>query len=158
VANEFDLYKLLVEEVREARKARRDLSNMFMTMNLGGIGALSFLADPTNPQFQPLLGWAAFALIMVCWIWRTSNRYYTLMLAAKYNVLYELEDAAIPQRPIQREYEIMRPNRAMRQFSLERALPTLFILGYVAFIIYANQAAAMALFERAMAFIAAAKH
>ena len=158
MAQEFDLYKLLVEEVREARKARRDLSNVFTTLNLGGVGALSFLADPKNPQFQPLLGWAAFALIIVCWIWRTSNRYYTLMLAAKYKVLYELEEAAIPQRPIQREYEIMRPNRAMRQFSLERALPTFFILGYLVFIIYTNQAAAMTLFERAMAYFPTAKH
>ncbi len=84
MAQDFDLYKLLVEEVREARKARRDLANVFTSMNLGGVGALAYLADPKNSAFQPLLGWAALALIMVCFIWRTSNRYYTLMLAAKY--------------------------------------------------------------------------
>ncbi len=57
-----------------------------------------------------------------------------------------------PARPLQREYEIMRPNRAMRQFSLERMMPTMFILGYVAFIIYANQNAATALISHAIVY------
>ena len=50
----FELYKLLVEEVRETRKGRRDLANMFTTLNLGGVGALGFLAKGDG-TFNPAL-------------------------------------------------------------------------------------------------------
>ena len=40
----FELYRLLVEEAREARRARREMSNMFLTLNLAGVGALGIIA------------------------------------------------------------------------------------------------------------------
>lgn len=38
---DFELYKLLVEEAREARRARRELSNIFTTINLAGAGFIA---------------------------------------------------------------------------------------------------------------------
>jgi hypothetical protein len=130
----FDIYKLLVEEVRDAKRARRELSNTFMTLNLGGVGALGFLArgDVLNPT---LFVMCAFALVLTCIIWRTSNRYYTLLLDAKYKSIYAIEDG-LPHHPIRDEYDALKAKRqGMKWFTLERAMPLLFILGYVLFVI-----------------------
>jgi hypothetical protein len=129
----FDLYKLLVEEAREARRARRELSNTFLTLNLAGVGALGFLARGEHGLEPGLFGWCAFALALTCVIWRTTNSYYTVMLAAKYKEIYAIEDK-LGMRPIQNEWQTIHGKRAaMKWFSLERAMPVLFVIGYAVF-------------------------
>lgn len=131
----FDLYKLLVEEVREARRARRDLANVFTTLNLAGVGALGFLAGPDNGQSPALLVWAVVALILCCVVWRSSNAYYTVMLGSKYQIIYEIEkDLGIDA--LQREWRQLPRHGFLRYFSLERAMPILFGLGYLVFVAY----------------------
>jgi len=136
----FDLYRLLVEEVREARRARRELSNVFMTLNLAGVGALGFLASGESTLNPALFAWCAFALALTCVIWRTSNSYYILLLAAKYKAIYSLEEQ-LGITALRDEYAAIQQKRtAMKWFSLERALPILFIIGYAVF--FAVQAGA----------------
>lgn len=132
----FELYKLMVEEVREARRARRELSNVFMSLNLAGVGALGFLAKENGARLNPALFlWCAFALALTCMVWRTSNAYYTHMLAAKYKTIYALEDK-LGVSPIRDEWEALHGKRAlMKWFSLERFMPLLFILGYAVFVV-----------------------
>jgi hypothetical protein len=136
VAQDFDVYKLLVEEVREARKARRDLSNVFTTLNLAGVGALGFLAKPDSGLSPALLIWAAGALIMICLIWRMSNSYYTTMLKLKYDVIYEFEDK-LGIDALRREWKGLPRKGPPKWFSLERAMPWLFVIGYLVFLFYA---------------------
>ena len=131
----FDLYKLLVEEVRETRKARRELANMFTTLNLGGVGALGFLAKGDGPFSPALMGFLALALVLTCVIWRLSNSYYTRQLQVKYNVIYELENK-MGIDSLQREYAGLSRRGPMRWFSVERAMPVLFIAGYVVMMAY----------------------
>jgi hypothetical protein len=129
----FELYRLLVEDVREARRARRELSNVFMSLNLAGVGALGFLARGENGLEPGLFGWCVAALVLTCLIWRASNSYYTVLLRAKYEEIYELEDK-LGISPIRDEWKaIQSKRRIMKWFSLERAMPLLFILGYVVF-------------------------
>lgn len=129
----FELYRLLVEDVREARRARRELSNVFMTLNLAGVGALGFLARGENGLDPALFAWCAFALALTCMIWRTSNSYYTVLLAAKYKEIYELEQK-LGISAIRDEWNaIQGKRRSMKWFSLERAMPVLFIIGYAVF-------------------------
>lgn len=129
----FDLYKLLVEEAREARRARRELSNTFLTLNLAGVGALGFLAREGGALEPALFGWCAFALALTCVIWRTTNAYYTVLLAAKYKEIYALEQR-LGATPMQNEWTTIQSKRAaMKWFSLERAMPVLFVIGYAVF-------------------------
>lgn len=133
----FELYRLLVEDVREARRARRELSNVFMTLNLAGVGALGFLARESSRDVSSLdptlFAWCAFALALTCVIWRTSNSYYTVLLSAKYKEIYELE-TKLGISAIKDEWNnIQGKRRAMKWFSLERAMPVLFIIGYAVF-------------------------
>ncbi len=150
----FELYRLMVEEVREARRARRELSNMFLTLNIAGFGALGLIARDNgalNPALLPML---AFALALTCVIWRTSNSYYTHMLAAKYKAIYAIEDQ-LGMHPIRDEWAALHgKRRAMRWFSLERAMPVLFMLGYALFFALQTGALQLApLYDRAQELI-----
>jgi hypothetical protein len=136
----FEFYKLMVEEAREARAARRGLANTFMTLNLAGVGALGFLAKGEAGDRLPdiLLIWCAMALIFVCLIWSISSNYYTKILGAKFVVINDFE-TRLSEKPLKHEWdELNRRGRAMRFFTLERAMPFLFILGYGVFLLYAT--------------------
>lgn len=152
--NAFEFYKLLVEEVREARRARRELSNMFLTLNTGGVGALGFLAQSDGHIHPALPVLLTTALALTCVIWATSNHYYTLLLAAKYKAVYALEDE-LGRHPIREEWETLQgKRRTMKWFSLERMMPTLFVVGYALFVvIHIDMVDFSALFERARDFI-----
>lgn len=133
-ATNLEIYKLLVEDVREARRARRELSNVFMTMNLAGIGALGFLATAEGLANPVLFTLCAVALALTCIIWRTSNSYYTVLLAAKYKGIYAVEDE-LGVHPIRDEWQTITGKRsALKWFSLERFMPLLFIVGYIVFV------------------------
>ncbi|MGD9967947.1 MAG: hypothetical protein AB7T59_15605 [Hyphomonadaceae bacterium] len=130
----FDVYKLLVEEAREARRARRELSNIFLTLNLAGVGGLGLLAREQSELNPALFAWGAFALILTCIVWRTSNAYYNKALKAKYTIISRYEQN-LGQAPLTEEYQAMGGAKIMRAFTLERAMPFLFIIGYLVFFV-----------------------
>jgi len=145
----FELYKLLVEEVREARKARRELANVFTTINVAGVGLLGSLAGPSVAQSvlkdvaggigsaagaAPLI-FIVIALLLTCLVWRTSNAYYTRLLGAKYAILYSVE-TELGIDPIQREWRALGDRSLFKFFSFERLMPLLFAFGYVVFVAY----------------------
>jgi hypothetical protein len=130
----FELYRLLVEEAREARRARREMSNMFLTLNLAGVGALGILAREGEGLDPALFAWCAIALILTCIIWRTTNAYYNRALKAKYKIISRYEEK-LGERPLYEEYLAMGGSKTMRAFTLERSMPYLFVLGYVVFFV-----------------------
>lgn len=130
----FEVYKLLVEEAREARKARRELSNVFLTLNLAGVGGLGLLAREQSALNPALFAWCAAALILTCFIWRTSNAYYNKALKTKYTIIGRYEQD-LGHAPLTEEYQTMGGSKVMRAFTIERAMPYLFILGYVVFFV-----------------------
>lgn len=129
----FEYFKLLVEEVRDAKRARRELSNTFMTVNLAGVGALGFLAGGESGLSPTLFALCALALALTCIIWRTSNSYYIVLLGAKYRQIYALEQD-LGFTALRSEYADIQGKRSLAKwFSLERAMPILFIIGYAVF-------------------------
>lgn len=144
----FELYKLLVEEVREARKARRDLANVFTTINVAGVGLLGTIAKPSEalavlqdvavgvrtPDAAPV-AFIVVALLLTCIVWWTSNAYYTKILAAKYGIVYAIENE-MGSAPMQAEWKALGNRTIFKFFSLERMMPVLFAVGYIAFFLY----------------------
>jgi len=145
----FELYKLLVEEVREARKARRDLANVFTTINVAGVGLLGTIAKPSEAMrtinevvvgvrapldLMPVL-FIVVALLLTCIVWWTSNAYYTKILAAKYGIVYALENE-MGSAPMQGEWKALGNRTIFKFFSLERMMPVLFAIGYIVFFLY----------------------
>lgn len=138
----FELYRLLVEEAREARRARRELSNIFLTLNLAGVGALGIIARDGGGLNPALFAWGAFALVLTCIIWRTTNAYYNRALKTKYKIISRYEEK-LGERPLYEEYLAMGGSKTMRAFTLERSMPWMFMLGYVVFIIVQAYSPAM---------------
>lgn len=130
----FEIYKLLVEEAREARKARRELSNVFLTLNLAGVGGLGLLAREQSALNPALFAWGAVALVLTCLIWRTSNAYYNKALKTKYTIISRYEQD-LGHAPLTEEYQTMGGSKVMRAFTIERSMPYLFVVGYVVFFI-----------------------
>ena len=128
----FDLYRLLVEEARDARRARRELVNTFLTLNLAGLGALGLIARDGSGFDPTLFGWAALALGLTCIIWRTSNAYYNRALKTKYKIITRYEQE-MGKTPLFEEYTAMGAGAVMRAFTLERIMPYLFVLAYIVF-------------------------
>jgi hypothetical protein len=129
-----EVYKLLVEEAREARKARRELSNIFLTLNLAGVGGLGLLAREQSDLNPALFAWCALALVLTCIVWRTSNAYYNKALKTKYVIISRYEQD-LGHAPLTEEYQAMGGAKIMRAFTLERAMPYLFVLGYLVFFV-----------------------
>lgn len=130
----FEVYKLLVEDVREARRARRELSNIFLTLNLAGIGALGLIARENSALDPALFALLALALATTCAIWQTSMAYYTRVLKEKYKIIGRYEDD-IGHTPLRDEYNAMGPSKTMRSFTLERIMPFLFVFAYAVFFV-----------------------
>lgn len=128
----FDIYRLLVEEARDARRARRELSNTFLTLNLAGLGALGLIAREQTGLNPILFGWGAVALALTCLIWRTSNAYYNRALKTKYKIITRYEQD-LGKTPLFEEYTAMGGTKTMRAFTLERAMPYLFLAAYLVF-------------------------
>jgi hypothetical protein len=128
----FEIYRLLVEEAREARRARRELSNIFLTLNMAGVGALGIIAREQSQLDPTLFAWCAVALGFICLIWQTSNTYYNRALKTKYRIITAYENK-LGETPLLEEYHAMGGSKVMRAFTLERAMPYLFVLGYVVF-------------------------
>jgi hypothetical protein len=128
----FDIYRLLVEEARDARRARRELSNIFLTLNLAGLGGLGLLVREQSALDPTLFGWGAAALALTCIIWRTSNSYYNRALKTKYKIITRYEQD-IGKTPLLEEYTAMGGAKTMRAFTLERAMPYLFMIAYLVF-------------------------
>ncbi len=128
----FEIYRLLVEEAREARRARRELSNIFLTLNMAGVGALGIIAREQSQLDPALFAWCAVALGFICIIWQTSNTYYNRALKTKYRIITAYENK-LGETPLLEEYHAMGGAKVMRAFTLERAMPYLFVLGYAVF-------------------------
>jgi hypothetical protein len=128
----FETYKLLVEEVRDARRARRELSNVFLTLNLAGMGALGFIAIDPGKLKPELFVLCAAALILTCGVWYSCNRYYKVVVREKYKILKTYEDE-LQQWPLRDEYAKVK-GTASYAFRLEGMMPWLFALGYGLFV------------------------
>lgn len=148
MSEQLELYRIMVEEVRDARGARRDASNQYLTTNIAGLLGLHALAGggdsevtvgplamPTAQAPIQLLFGYTFILILICLIWQTSNRYYAFLLRAKMRQLDKLEQQLTSQ-PLREEYMSFGGTRSGRFFALERSLPLFFVIAYVMFLAY----------------------
>ncbi len=136
----FDLYKLMVEDVREVRRARRQVSNLFITLNLAGASALGFLLRVDSGMPAALKLWLIFALVLTCVVWWAANRYYTRLLAVKYGIIYDIEKE-LKIVVLQREWKELPRKGTIKWFGLERRLPFIFIIGYLVFMFYQHSPA-----------------
>ena len=130
-AQRLDIYKLAVE-IADCVSARRGTANaLFVTLN----AALATTAAALKAEND----WAApTAGLLLCSAWWLLLRSYRELSAAKFNILHELE-RDLPASPFTDEWDALKrrtgPLQYAEQGAVERTIPLIFALVYIAVLI-----------------------
>lgn len=112
-------------EMANATSQRRDsMNNIFVTLNLAIIAAVTFVWD-IKSLFVLVAG------VVVCSLWLAFIRNFKLLNTAKFNVINTIEKQ-LPAKPFSDEWEKLQKTKKYRDGTkLEIILPWMFIFLYV---------------------------
>lgn len=117
-------WQTCVEMANSVSQRRDTMNNIFVTLNLAIIAAVSFTWD-----LKSLFILAAG--IVVCIIWILFIRNYKLLNTEKFNVINDIEKK-LPVKPFNDEWKKLKSNKKYRDSTkLENTLPIMFIVLYV---------------------------
>lgn len=117
-------WQTCVEMANSVSQRRDTMNNIFVTLNLAIIAAVSITWD-----LKSLFILAAG--IVVCIIWILFIRNYKLLNTEKFNVINDIEKK-LPVKPFNDEWKKLKSNKKYRDSTkLENILPIMFILLYV---------------------------
>lgn len=117
-------WQTCVEMANSINQRRDTMNNIFVTLNLAIIAAVSVVWD-----IKSLL--LLVSGIVVCILWILFIRNYKLLNTAKFEVINEMEKK-LPSQPFNDEWEKLEGNKKYRDGTkLERLLPIMFIVLYI---------------------------
>lgn len=117
-------WQTCVEMANSVSQRRDTMNNIFVTLNLAIIAAVSIT---WNLKSLFILA----AGIVVCIIWILFIRNYKLLNKEKFNVINDIEKK-LPVKPFNDEWEKLKSNKKYRDSTkLENTLPIMFIVLYV---------------------------
>ncbi|MEF2919645.1 MAG: hypothetical protein U0O22_04155 [Acutalibacteraceae bacterium] len=117
-------WQTCVEMANSVSQRRDTMNNIFVTLNLAIIAAVSITWD-----LKSLFILAAG--IVVCTIWILFIRNYKLLNTEKFNVINDIEKK-LPVKPFNDEWKKLKSNKKYRDSTkLENTLPIMFIVLYV---------------------------
>lgn len=117
-------WQTCVEMANSVSQRRDNMNNIFVTLNLAIIAAVSTV---WNKKALIIL----LSGITICIIWLFFIRNYKQLNEAKFSIINEIENL-LPQQPFKKEWEILKNNKKYVEGTvLERWLPRIFILLYV---------------------------
>lgn len=117
-------WQTCVEMANSVSQRRDTMNNIFVTLNLAIIAAVSLTWD-IKSLFILVSG------IVVCIIWMLFIRNYKLLNTEKFNVINQIENK-LPVKPFNDEWEKLKNNKKyVDGTKLERILPIMFIALYV---------------------------
>lgn len=121
-------WQVCVEMANSVSQRRDAMNNIFVTLNLAIIAAVSITWD-IKSLFILIAG------IVVCSIWLLFIRNYKLLNEEKFNVINTLE-MRLPVKPFNDEWNKLKSNKKYKNSTkLEKTLPIMFIVLYVIAII-----------------------
>lgn len=121
-------WQTCVEMANSVSQRRDAMNNIFITLNLAIIAAVSFVWN-AKTVFLLIAG------IVLCVIWLLFIRNFKLLNEAKFQVINAMEEK-LPMTPFGCEWEKLQSNKKyMDGTKLERALPITFIGLYAAAIV-----------------------
>lgn len=117
-------WQTCVEMANSVSQRRDTMNNIFVTLNLAIIAAVSIAWD-LKSLFILVAG------IVVCIIWILFIRNYKLLNTEKFNVINDIEKK-LPVKPFNDEWKKLKSNKKYRDSTkLENTLPIMFIVLYV---------------------------
>ncbi len=113
-------------EMANSISQRRDvMNNLFVTLNLAIIAAITLVFD-IKTIFIIAAG------IVMCVIWMLFIHNFKLLNQEKFNIINEMEQY-LPFQPFAKEWESLKSNKKYREETkLEKVLPIVFIILYIA--------------------------
>ena len=121
-------WQTCVEMANSVSQRRDTMNNIFVTLNLAIVAAISINWDMKS-LFILVAG------IVVCVIWLLFIRNYKLLNTEKFNVINEIEKK-LPVKPFNDEWKKLERNKQYKDSTrLEKTLPIMFIVLYVIAII-----------------------
>lgn len=121
-------WQTCVEMANSVSQRRDAMNNIFITLNLAILAAVSLTWD-IKSVFILIAG------IVICCIWIFFIKNYKLLNAAKFDVINKIE-GKLPVAPFKDEWEILKENKKYKDTTkLEKWLPIIFILLYVVMVI-----------------------
>lgn len=117
-------WQTCVEMANSVSQRRDTINNIFVTLNLAIIAAVSITWD-VKSLFILAAG------IVVCIIWLLFIRNYKLLNTEKFNVINDIEKK-LPVKPFNDEWKKLKNNKKYKDSTkLEKTLPIMFIVLYV---------------------------
>lgn len=121
-------WQTCVEMANSVSQRRDTMNNIFVTLNLAIVAAISINWDMKS-LFILVAG------IVVCVIWLLFIRNYKLLNTEKFNVINEIKKK-LPVKPFNDEWKKLQRNKQYKDSTrLEKTLPIMFIVLYVIAII-----------------------
>ena len=116
-------------EMANAVSQRRDaMNNLFVTLNLAVVAAVSLTWDIKSLMIMA-------AGVVLCVLWWMFIRNFKELNAEKFRVIVDLEKK-LPTRPFEKEWQHLQKNKKYRDGTwLEKALPGAFMCLYVVAIV-----------------------
>lgn len=121
-------WQTCVDMANSVSQRRDNMNNIFITLNLAIIAAVSITWD-IKSLFILIVG------IIICILWILIIRNYKLLNTAKFNVINSIEEK-LPSTPFKDEWQFQKYSKKyMDSTTLERILPITFIILYIVAII-----------------------
>lgn len=123
------IWQTCVEMANGVSQRRDTMNNLFVTLNIAVIAAVSWMWD-VKTVFLCVAG------LVICVVWLLYINNFKRLNAAKFRVIYDLEER-LGVAPFKDEWDILKKTkRYLEGTKLERILPIAFALGYaVVFVI-----------------------
>lgn len=126
---DWQFYRLWIEDVAKLREARRQTTAFFVSLNLAAFGALGFvLSHQDMPNFFVVAAVPAIWLVNLSWL--ATDNWFARLTWRKLAFLREVE-ASLSRAPITQEVKGGEPGRSIGWWLvMERVLPVLFSVGF----------------------------
>lgn len=123
------IWQTCVEMANGVSQRRDTMNNLFVTLNIAVIAAVSWMWD-VKTVFLCVAG------LVICVVWLLYINNFKRLNAANFRVIYDLEER-LGVTPFKDEWDILKKTkRYLEGTKLERILPIAFALGYaVVFVI-----------------------
>lgn len=123
------IWQTCVEMANGVSQRRDTMNNLFVTLNIAVIAAVSWMWD-VKTVFLCVAG------LVICVVWLLYINNFKRLKTAKFRVIYDLEER-LGVTPFKDEWDILKKTkRYLEGTKLERILPIAFALGYaVVFVI-----------------------
>lgn len=121
-------WQTCVEMANSVSQRRDTLNNLFVTLNMSILTAISIVSNMTSVDTKSIV--VSFVGFFVCIVWMVILSNFRILNCKKFEIINDLE-TRLPEQPFNREWKLLKQNTEYIDSTLlERSIPIIFILAY----------------------------